>query len=87
MGGCCGGRPAPQEIRQESNRDSTRGRELLRNKHEKTDTEQFGQKERLRQRRTEGRHWGAGEGTAGQRALRKDRPGREVVMDGAPINF
>lgn len=90
MGGCRGARGAPpQEIRQESNRNSTRGPELLRNKHKQTDTEKFGQTDRPRQsqRQTEGRHGGAGEGTGGQRALRKDRPGREVVMDGAPINF
>lgn len=49
--------------------------------------EKVGQKRGRARERDRRRHRGAGHGRRGWQPLRRARPGREEVMDGAPVSF
>lgn len=63
---------------------------MLRNRHKKGDTERKSDKKEAEPERETGEGMGgggAGHGRRGWQPLRRARPGREEVMDGAPVSF
>lgn len=61
---------------------------MLRNRHKKGDTERKSDKKEAEPERGTGEGiGGAGHGRRGWQPLRRARPGREEVMDGAPVSF